>query len=89
MIECWGMRFSYDDLRALKNKPRLHHNGFVQLDLPNRVRLHVWPEHPPKRPNVLGMIHDHVYGFDSEILRGSIQNLIYEFDHDSNGEYQL
>ena len=66
-------------LRGLNTRPRVHNNGFIQLDLSQRRRLHVWhfdiPENPENAP-----FHDHVFGFRSWALVGKLTNIIYELD---------
>jgi hypothetical protein len=50
--------YSYDELRDSDNYPRVHGNGFIQLDLPDGKRLHVWDEDIP-RQKVNTSMHDH------------------------------
>lgn len=54
-------------LRAVGERPRVHGNGFIQLDVTPRTRLHFWsPEIP--RQKVATPIHDHVFGFVSYVI---------------------
>lgn len=83
------MKLDYASLRKGGASPRLHPNGFVQLDLGNHKRLHIWPETPlipgvRKEP-----IHDHTFSFDSEVLLGSLTNIVYELIEDESGNFQL
>lgn len=58
--------------------PRVHGNGFVQLDLTPNTRLHVWgDERIPKQASPTP-IHDHVFGFTSRVILGTIGNLRYD-----------
>lgn len=64
-----------------RNRPRVHPNGFIQLDLDSlhgeKRRLHVWPEtplHHGRHP-----IHNHSFDLHSEVLCGSLTNLTYLF----------
>jgi hypothetical protein len=61
-------------------QPRLHPNGFVQLDLTidGRVRFHVWPETPIEAQATRHTIHDHNFDMESIVLRGKLRNLVYE-----------
>lgn len=72
--------------------PRVHENGFIQLDLdsnykwtPNlkghssEARLHVWPDGPLKHQATASPIHDHRFGFNSTVLKGVLHNICYEF----------
>lgn len=61
----------YDYLHSLGNEPRLHGNGFIQLDLDDGKRLHVWD------PALEGMgqmvrtgIHDHRFSYHSLVVYG-------------------
>lgn len=57
--------------------PRVHGNGFIQLDLWSpRVRLHVWGPGIP-RQSVPTPIHDHTFGFQSFTIRGCLLNVRY------------
>lgn len=65
-----------------KRVPRLHPNGFIQLDLDaaGEMRLHVWPAQPlpiqgqkTKHP-----IHDHNFDMESAIFRGALRNILYQ-----------
>lgn len=69
-------------------KPRVHPNGFIQLDLvPNSLgkraamfRLHVWPDGSCgdiPRQSLPTVIHDHTFAIDSRVLKGSIINWIW------------
>lgn len=67
------MTAMYEELRALGNKPRVHGNGFIQLDLNSSgtKRLHVWHEDIP-RQEVATPIHDHVFDLRSTVLTGTL-----------------
>lgn len=57
--------------------PRLHGNGFIQLDLAEDVRLHVWADYLP-RQEVDTQIHDHRFSFDSTVLLGTLIHTVYD-----------
>lgn len=62
-----------DMLRRLAVKPpRVHGNGFIQLDLPDGSRLNFWGHPNIPRQKVKTDIHDHVFSFSSELLWGTI-----------------
>lgn len=91
MVQVEGFELNYEKLRASEAKPRLHPNGFVQLDLSDKVRLHIWPDNSvvlPK-PKVATVIHDHTFDFQSTILAGRLTNLIYEFNESPDGPWHL
>ncbi len=68
-------------LKGLNRKPRLHPNGFIQLDLKSdsSVRLHIWPSSLPKAQKTNHPIHDHVFDMSSTVLQGELQNINYTF----------
>lgn len=72
-----------DDVLALRgfNKPRVHGNGFIQLDLDDRRRLHVWGDRRIPRQAVSSPMHDHVFGFQSEVLVGRLVNVVHRVQH--------
>jgi len=91
MASVFGVELSYDKLRALPKGPRLHPNGFIQLDLTDTVRLHVWPDKSVElpKPKVLTVIHDHTFDFVSTVVVGQLTNLIYEFEESPSGPWHL
>lgn len=71
----------YDELRAGSFRPRLHPNGFIQLDLTADLskRLHVWPDENIQAQKTRHPIHDHSFAMESTVLTGCLTNLTYEF----------
>ncbi len=65
--------------------PRVHGNGFIQLDLTDRTRLHVWHPSVP-RQKVATQIHDHVFSFESCCIVGRLINVVYKFIELSPGD---
>jgi len=57
---------------------RVHGNGFIQVDLPENKRLHVWGHPDIPRQVESSQIHSHRFGFESTILVGSLVNVIYK-----------
>jgi hypothetical protein len=55
-------------------KPRVHPNGFLQLDLSDGVRLHVWPAYRDTFPrqSTVNTIHDHKFDMRSTVLKGTL-----------------
>jgi len=83
---------SYDALRGSSEVPRVHPNGFLQLNLDGTGfwRLHVWSDELPKpRVAVPTPIHDHIYDFTSKVILGSLRHLVYELEEDPEGSYDL
>ena len=79
---------TYNELRESGNQPRVHGNGFLQLDLPDGRRLHVWDDMLP-RQKVSSSIHDHAFGFKSTILCGNLTNVIYTLMPHPCGDYDV
>jgi hypothetical protein len=59
-------------------KPRVHGNGFIQLDMARDVRLHVWGDPRIPRQKTFCQIHDHIFSFDSELIVGQLINIWYD-----------
>ena len=79
----------FEELRSLGNAPRLHPNGFIQLDLDDRERLHVWPDVPVRVRTPAAPIHDHVFGFESQAHLGAIVDRRYDLVEDPDGGFEL
>ena len=68
---------TYLHLLDEETEPRFHGNGFIQLYLNKRTRLHIWtPELPPIR-NHNATIHTHRYDMASEVLEGVLKHTTY------------
>lgn len=70
----------YADLRKREFRPRVHPNGFIQLnlDVTGNLRLHVWPDDD----RVSGQdsdhpIHDHIFDMHSIVLCGGLIQRVY------------
>jgi len=79
----------FEELRSLGNAPRLHPNGFIQLDLDDRTRLHVWPDEPVRVRTPSASIHDHVFGFESRAYLGTLVDRRYDLVEDPEGDFEL
>lgn len=81
------------DLRSMRAAgvlPRVHGNGFIQLDLEQNKRLNVWGHKGIPRQKVDTGIHDHVFGFSSQCVAGRLINAVYEDVSLSNyGPYKI
>lgn len=77
-------------LRTEGVKPRVHGNGFIQLDLVpgGVVRLHVWHQELPRQAVDTG-IHDHRFNFESLVLKGSMLSICYEAKPHPDGVYNV
>jgi hypothetical protein len=72
-----------DWLRANGKNLRVHGNRFIQIDLTENQgvggeRLHVWSDHVPLAQDYPTWIHDHVFGFHSRILAGTLIDVRYK-----------
>ncbi len=63
-------------LRSLQTpySPRVHANGFLQIDITPTVRLHVWGDPRIPRQHVQTPIHDHAFSFTSRVLVGTLNH---------------
>ncbi len=71
--------------------PRVHPNGFLQLDLDSAktLRLHIWDKHLP-RQKIATPIHDHEFALKSLVYLGCIINKRFRVteNFDGDGEYK-
>lgn len=58
-------------------KIQLHPNGFIQYELPNDCRLHIWSGLNPQAQKVHTPIHDHTFDFESTVLLGTLEHRTY------------
>lgn len=59
--------------------PRLHPNGFIQLDLDNKTRLHVWPYPRIPAQKTRHTVHDHRFSMRSEVICGELEQIEFIF----------
>ena len=76
-------------LKELGCRPRVHGNGFIQVDMTEKTRLHVWGDKRIPRQNVYTPIHDHTFGFKSTLIVGRLINIVYGFHRNSFGDYRV
>lgn len=73
-------------VEQISGKFHLHPLGFFYvarvIDQSRSIRLHVWLEDGAMTDNDY---HNHSFDFNSRIIRGAIQNEIFEFREDRNG----
>lgn len=69
--------------------PRVHGNGFIQLDLTPTKRLHIWGHPDIPKQKTATPIHDHAFGFESRVLMGSLRNDRYEWQPSPGGDYEV
>lgn len=78
----------FEWLRTVGENPRIHGNGFIQIDLKDsKSRVHVFghPEVPRQRTPT--PVHDHRWGFMSTILSGCLVNVNWTFHTDDRDEH--
>lgn len=68
---------TFSDLHQNYGDPRVHPNGFIQLDLTETRRLHVWHPRLPYRQTTYHSVHDHVFGFVSHCYSGRLGHVQY------------
>ncbi len=76
-------------IRTTGVRPRVHGNGFIQLDLTERSRLHIWGDPRIPSQKVATPIHNHVFGFESTILVGRVINVVYMVRVCKRGDYRV
>src|SRR3546814_5268128 len=80
------------DLKAVRERggrPRVHGNGFIQLDLTERGRLHIWGDPRIPRQKTATPIHDHVFGFESTVVVGRLVNLVFSIVYCESGGFEV
>lgn len=75
--------------RADGIRPRVHGNGFIQLDLTERKRLHVWGDPRIPRQKIPSTIHNHTFSFRSKILIGQLVHREINLIESRNGAYEI
>lgn len=84
------MIITFDKLKESGTVPRLHGNGFIQIDLPDgRHRLDIWPKTPLQAQTVNTGIHNHKFSFHSKILFGTLYHITFKKNPDPTGEYNV
>src|SRR5665213_567737 len=69
--------------------PRVHGNGFIQLDVDPVTRIHFWGHHEIPRAKPMTPVHDHVFDFTSAVTKGWVLNINYDSCLDPNGLYDV
>lgn len=79
------------EVEALRHvaRPRVHGNGFIQLDLTRRRRLHVWGDPRIPRQSIPSTIHDHTFSFTSVVFGGQLVHRCIDLIEDPNGAYEM
>lgn len=67
-------------INALEGDPRgrVHGNGFMQVDVAEGVRLHIWGDPRIPAQETRTPIHDHRFGFTSYTVMGRMVNIDYK-----------
>lgn len=75
-------------LKSFNSIPAWFGLGFFQLKLTPTLRIHFW--HPDFKAIVNEEeIHDHRYDFKSNILKGSMTNILYNYVENPAGSYTM
>lgn len=75
-------------LRIGCGSPRVHGNGFIQLDLTQNIRLHVWGDMRIPKQKTNTPLHNHTFGFTSYVLGGALRDDLFEAEPSDIGPYQ-
>lgn len=68
--EMFSLRGEVIDAQGRDVRPRVHGNGFIQLDLSPTRRVNIWGD--PRIPRLItpSTIHNHTFSFNSTIYKG-------------------
>ena len=80
----------YEMLRASGARPRVHGNGFLQLDLnpEGTQRLHGWDDALPRQAT-RSSVHDHVFALRSTVICGVLEHIEYQPWPTIEGDWQI
>ena len=80
------MRELVENARLRGYRPRVHPNGFLQLDLVHdgSVRLHIWHPDLP-RQEVRTAVHDHIFDMVSVVRKGALIQVELDFTLNHEG----
>jgi hypothetical protein len=68
-----------EEIRLRGTGIRVHGNGFLQIDVGEGERIHVFGHPGIPRQKVSTPIHNHRFGFTSTVLKGCLVNLTWAF----------
>jgi hypothetical protein len=71
------------------SEPRLHPNGFIQVNINDFRRINIWDESLPPAQTINTPIHDHTFDFTSRIVAGTLIHIAYDFTQDQKGDFEL
>lgn len=77
----------FHSMRDSELKPRVHPNGFIQVDINSVFRMHVWHPSLPYRQKTYHPIHDHIFGFQSHVYSGRLIHVPYLIEEDPEGTH--
>jgi hypothetical protein len=74
--------------------PTWHPLGFIHTKLAqgpmgDTFRMHVWSLDHNHKDEQIAKIHDHLFNVVSRIVFGDIENIVYEFEPDPNGNFRV
>lgn len=81
-----------NELKSWRSVPRVHPNGFIQIDVPGtdaRERIHIWPAEKLPTQSVGTQIHDHIFNMASTVLKGALENIVYRLRPSLTPEYDI
>lgn len=86
-----SMQTLRDIAAMIESTPRVHPNGFIQLDLDKdgRRRLHVWHPDLPFRQRTFHPVHNHIFGFTSEVFKGRLVHVEYRLCPSGTGSHVI
>lgn len=84
-----SLKIEIESAHARGSRPRVHGNGFIQLDLTPQRRLHIWGDPRIPRQVIPSTIHDHTFSFRSVVYVGQlVHREIVLYPH-ARGAYEM
>jgi len=83
--------YTIDELKSWGTVPRVHPNGFIQIDKPasRKERVHIWPDAELPKQGSHHSVHDHIFDMASLVLRGAMTNRLFDFPKDGEATHEL
>lgn len=85
--------FTIDELKSWGTVPRVHPNGFIQIDKPGaegkKARVHIWPDAELPKQGSHHPIHDHIFDMQSDVLKGEMTNRLFSWEFTVDPTHEL
>lgn len=78
---------NFDHVREVGTNIRVHGNGFLQVDMPRGARVHLFGHPSIPRQVTPTPVHDHRWSLTSEVLCGTLINVVWQFAKDNRNPH--